>query len=146
MASEKHPPATREDHDRFCEREQWTLVRGASGRPVSHHRTYELTLWDGRILRTRISRPIDRSDYPPSMWSHILRSQLEVPAEVFWDCVDHGALPDRGAPERIDPKRAVPLYLRDALIDLGVPDDEILDLDAAGAAALLARKYRELGE
>lgn len=144
--SEKRPPATREDHDRFCEREEWTLVRGASGKPVTHHRTYELTLWDRRILRTRISRPVDRSEYAASMWSHILRTQLEVVHDVFWACVLEGVRPDRGGPQPLPPRRSVPLYLREALRDQGVPDDDILGLDAAGAAELLARMYTSRGE
>ena len=144
--SEKRPPATREDHDRFCGREEWALVRGASGKPVTHHRTYELTLWDGRILRTRISRPVDRSEYAASMWSHILRTQLEVVHDVFWACVLEGVRPDRGEPQPLPPRRSVPLYLREALRDQGVPDDDILGLDAAGAAELLARMYTSRGE
>jgi hypothetical protein len=144
--SEKRPPATREHHDRFCETEEWVLVRGASGKPVTHHRTYELTLWDGRILRTRISRPVDRSEYAASMWSHILRTQLEVVHDVFWACVLEGVRPDRGEPQPLPPRRSVPLYLRDALRDQGVSDDDILGLDAAGAAELLARMYTSRGE
>lgn len=144
--SEKRPPATREHHDRFCETEAWVLVRGASGKSVTHHRTYELTLWDGRILRTRISRPVDRSEYAASMWSHILRTQLEVVHDVFWACVLEGVRPDRGEPQPLPPRRSVPLYLRDALRDQGVSDDDILGLDAAGAAELLARMYTSRGE
>ena len=60
-AVSKYPAATREDHDDFCVAEKWQLVRGASGQPVRPHRTYELACWDGQILRTRISRPVDRS-------------------------------------------------------------------------------------
>ncbi len=139
--SEKHPPATREAHDQFCENEKWTLVRGATGRPVTHHRTYELDLWDGRILRTRISRPIDKTDYAASMWSHILKNQLEVTAEAFWACVNRGVVPDRGKPDSPDVTKAIPLFLRQALRERGVDDATILALDPASAAALLAATY-----
>lgn len=40
---------------------------------MQHHRTDEHTLWDGRILRTSISRPVDRTEYGASMWAHIGR-------------------------------------------------------------------------
>lgn len=143
VVSEKHPPVTREDHDQFCENEHWTLVRGATGKPVRHHRTYELALWDGRVLRTRISKPVDKTDYAASMWSHILKNQLEVTAETFWKCVTDGVLPDRGEREVPDVKKSVPLFLRDALRERGVDDATILALDAAGAAALLSAKYLE---
>lgn len=94
----KRPAPTREYHDQFCEIEKWELVRGATGRPVKHHRTYELALWDMRVLRTRISKPVDKTTYGPSVWSHILRQQLEVTPDESWACVSDGTLPDRGAP------------------------------------------------
>ncbi len=144
--SEKRPVSTREDHDRFCEIEGWRLVRGAKGRPVRHHRTYELTLWDGRILRTRISRPVDRTEYSASMWAHILRNQLEVTAADFWACVRDKTLPDRGRAPASFAKKAIPLYLLRALRDLGVAEEEILQLDAAGAASLHAKLLIEQQE
>lgn len=136
--SEKHPPPTREDHDDFCVNERWTLVRGSTGKPVTHHKTYELPLWDGRILRTRISRPVDRTDYSARMWSHILREQLEVTADEFWSCARDNVMPDRGAPQVLVPRKSVPLYLVRDLSRLGVAEEEILALDAAGAAQLYA--------
>lgn len=143
--SERRPPATREDHDRFCETEGWRLTRGAVGRPVTHHRTYELTLWDGRVLRTRISRPVDRTEYARSMWAHILREQLQVSTEEFWSCVTDAVIPDRGRPAVPDVKKAVPLYLFRALRELGMPEVDILALDAAAAASLYAMLLREGG-
>lgn len=135
----RHPVPTREDHDDFCVHEGWELVRGAAGKPVTHHKTYELTIWDGRILRTRISRPIDRTDYSAGMWSHILREQLEVTADVFWTCARDGVKPDRGGPEVTAPRKKVPLHLVRELTRLGAAEGEILDLDAAGAAQLYAK-------
>lgn len=41
---------------------------------------------------------MDRSDYGPSLWRHILRDQLEVDEADFWPCVQNGIKPDRGAP------------------------------------------------
>lgn len=136
----KHPVATREDHESFCVNENWDLVRGAVGRPVTHHKTYELALWDGRILRTRISRPVDRTDYSAGMWSHILRQQLEATAEVFWRCVRDSVIPDRGAPDAVPIRSAVPLHLVRELTRLGMPEREILELDAAAAA----QRYADL--
>lgn len=91
------PPATREAHEKFCQAEGWARVRDARGRSGTHHVTYELTLPDGAVLRTRISHPVDRSDYGPRLWSHILRDQLEVSQEEFWACVREGKPPQRSA-------------------------------------------------
>lgn len=142
-AVSKPPAVTREHHDQFCETERWQLVRGATGRPVKHHRTYELPLWDGRILRTRISQPIDKSTYAPSMWSHILRTQLDVTAKEFWACVNDGVIPDRGGPAVATVREALPLHLVRSLTALGVPEDEVLSLTPREAAELLAKKYTE---
>lgn len=107
--SQKYPPATRDDHEAFCKTEQWQPVFNAKGQKVRHHATYELPLHNGRILRTRISRPVDRTAYGASLWSEILKNQLEVTADEFWACVREGSTPDRGAPEA--PASALPLEL-----------------------------------
>ena len=142
-AVSKHPAATRENHDDFCLVEKWLLVRGASGQPVSHHRTYELALWDGRILRTRISKPVDRTTYAAGMWSHILRAQLEVTPEEFCVCVQENEVRDRGAPWLPTAKDPLPLSLVRTLAQLGVDERECLALTAPEAASLLAAKLAE---
>ncbi|BCB87816.1 hypothetical protein [Phytohabitans suffuscus] len=62
----------------------WGLVQLVSLSDDDQHVTYELTLSDGRVLRTRVSHPVDRTTYGPSIWSHILRDQLDVTNAVFW--------------------------------------------------------------
>jgi len=99
----------RDDHEKFCVTEQWELVVNARGKPVRHHATYRLVLADGRILRTRISRPVDRSTYSASIWNHILLDQLMVGDDEFWACVEEGVLPARGAVSV--PGSALPLAL-----------------------------------
>lgn len=97
------PVPTCRDHQRFCEVEGWTQVRSATGRAGRHHLTYELAIGDGRILRTRISHPPNRSDIGRGMFMHILRDQLCVTEEEFWNCVTEGTPPVRDGqpiPER----------------------------------------------
>ena len=89
------PAPTRADHDRFCRLEGWTVVRNATGEKNVHHITYELALPDGRILRTRVPRPPDRTGYGTSVWAHILRDQLDVDEPTFWACVTDRQLPAR---------------------------------------------------
>lgn len=119
-----HRAPTRADHERFCEREGWTLVRDARGRNVSHHQTFELALPDGRILRTRISQPPDRSGYGAGMFAHILRDQLHVSVDEFWACVRDGVLPSRGVPGRTT--EALPASVVWQLVRrYGVPEAEV---------------------
>lgn len=91
------PTPTRKDHWRFCEMEGWSNVRSSSGKAGTHHDSFELVLEKGEILRTRISRPPDRTDYGPGIWSHILKDQLQVSEAEFWECVETGKPPRRGA-------------------------------------------------
>lgn len=90
----------RADHEKFCQVEGWEQVRNARGKTGTHHITYELALPDGRILRTRISHPPDRTTYGASMWAHILRDQLDVTVDEFWACVRDGARPEREQPRQ----------------------------------------------
>lgn len=99
----------RDDHEKFCVSEQWELVVNARGKPVRHHATYRLVLADSRVLRTRISRPVDRTTYSASIWNHILQDQLMVEDDEFWACVEAGVLPARGTASV--PESALPLAL-----------------------------------
>lgn len=108
------PAPTRKDHEAFCVTEGWQSVRDAHGRTGTHHVTYELHLRDGRILRTRISHPVNRDSYGPQMWSHILRDQLDVDQEAFWACVQDGIKPGRGGLE--PPAESLPADLVHLLI------------------------------
>lgn len=118
------PQPTREDHERFCQTEGWRSARDARGRTGIHHVTYELDLADGRILRTRISHPIDRSTYGRSMWSHILRDQLQVDEATFRACAKDKVVPDRGTPT--PPAGALPAELVHLLISrVGLGEAEV---------------------
>ncbi|HEV7828410.1 MAG TPA: cytotoxic translational repressor of toxin-antitoxin stability system [Pseudonocardiaceae bacterium] len=133
---------TRKDHEAFCQVEEWGRVRDARGRTGTHHVTYELNLIDGRILRTRISHPADRSSYGRSMWSHILRDQLEVDEPQFWSCVRDGIKPDRGTPE--PPAAALPADLVHMLISrVHLDESELVGMSKVEAVARLQRYWTE---
>lgn len=87
--------ASRREHKQFCDLEGWDTVLDARGKKVSHHITYELALNDGRVLRTRISRPANNDTYGPSLWTAVLRDQLDVTEAAFQDCVQRHVLPPR---------------------------------------------------
>jgi hypothetical protein len=136
------PQSTRKDHETFCQVEEWRRVRDARGRTGTHHVTYEFDLPDSRILRTRVSHPVDRTGYGQSMWKHILRDQLEVDEPVFWSCVQDGVKPDRGAPT--PPVEALPADLVHLLISrVGVAESEVAAMSKEEAVVRLQRFWIE---
>ena len=138
------PAPTRADHQRFCNIEGWELVRNARGGTGSHHENFEFMLPDGRILKTRISHPPDRSTYGPSVWSHILRDQLDVTEAEFWACVRDGVKPERGAARA--PKEAVPVEIVYLLVNrAGIAEAEVAKLGKDEAIARLNQYWAELG-
>ena len=137
------PAPTRQDHRTFCETEGWELQRDARGRASGHHAlTYELQLHDGRILRTRISHPPDSSTYGKSIWSHILRDQLDVDEEAFWACVRDGVKPSRGEPDI--PSEALTAELVHLLITrLGLSSAEVALMSRDEAIAKMQQFWSE---
>lgn len=136
----KGPAPTRSDHEAFCTTEGWERVRDSQGRTGTHHVTYELHLHDGRILRTRISHPPDRTTYGKSMWSHILRDQLHVDEAEFWACVRDKVMPDRGEPKV--PEEALPADLVHLLITrLGLSEAQIAKMSRTDAIARMQEHW-----
>lgn len=136
------PAPTRSYHDKFCQAEGWKVVRDAGGRPIEHPDTYELHLLDGRILRTRISRPANRETYGPRMWSSILRDQLEVTSEEFWTCALDGVVPARSALEPV--AHALPAQLVHLLIHQArIPESEVAGMSRDEAIVRLNQYWAE---
>ncbi|MFT4215900.1 MAG: hypothetical protein QM619_01765 [Micropruina sp.] len=132
----RFPAASRSDHRSFCRIEEWSEVQRGTGGGVRHHLTFELNLPDGRILRTHISRPPPaRKTYGAGLWNTILRSQLDVSEEEFWDCVQRKVKPNRGIPQL--PARTIPAGVVTLLINLGVPEATILAMSREEAIATL---------
>lgn len=138
----KWPPPTRKDHEKFCRVEGWKQVRDARGRTGTHHVTFELPLPDGRVLRTRISHPPDRTTYGTSLWSHILGDQLCVSEDEFWACVREDSRPDRGLPE--PPREALPAELIHLLLTrVGLTEPEVAAMTRVEAVERLNRFWAE---
>ncbi|RKT83480.1 hypothetical protein SAMN05421805_10533 [Saccharopolyspora antimicrobica] len=117
-------------------------MRNARGRTGTHHVTYELGLPDGRILRTRISHPVNRTDYGPRMWKHILRDQLQVEEDEFWVCVNDGIRPNRGMPERHAESLPVDL-VRLLIVRVGLSEAEVASMSKDEAIARIQRHWTE---
>ena len=138
--SEQRRPVTRTDHQNFCLIEGWTERKRATGKRGTHHVNYEFALPDGLTLYTRISHPVDRTDYGPSIWSHILRDQLAVTAEEFWACVEDKVVPDRQGSQV--PAETIPAgVVRTLVTEAHIPETEVLAMTKAEAVERLARFY-----
>ncbi len=131
-------PASRRQHQRFCEIEGWDQAADAHGRPVGHHITYRLALADGRVLRTRISRPANNDTYGPQLWSHILGEQLAVTEGEFWECVGQGNPPVRPGQQPPTPAEALPADLvHQLLTKLHLPESDVAALTRRQAIELM---------
>jgi len=141
----QYPPGNKKSHQVFCRNDEWHLVHNAKGGVVGHHQTWELPLSDGRILRTRISRPVDNTDYGPKMWCEILKNHLEVDEAQFWACVDDRLRPARTAETvPIPNKEPIPLGVAEKLIRLlHLTPQEIESMTKAQAIALLNQFWAE---
>ena len=136
------PAPTRAEHDKFCRVEGWTPVRDATGRSGTHHITYELALPDGRMLRTRISHPPNRTTYGAGLWAHILRDQLDVDEATFWAALRDGVKPSRGAAAR--PAETLPAELAFLLVNrVGLAREQIAAMSKAEAIECLNRYWTE---
>jgi hypothetical protein len=136
------PAPTRADHEKFCKMEGWVPVRDAKDRAGTHHITYELALGDGRILRTRISHPPNRSVYGPALWAHILRDQLSVDEHTFWAAVRDKVVPSRGVPAA--PANSLPAEVAFLLLNrVGLTREQIATLSRVEAIELLNRYWSE---
>jgi hypothetical protein len=124
------PEPARKDHEQFCLNEGWTPVRNARGKS-GHHVTFELTLPDGQVLRTRISHPPNRQTYGPGMWAHILRDQLHVGEDEFWACVREKKVPQRGRSEPTMP--SIPAGVVAQLLSHGVEESAVRRMSRAEA-------------
>jgi hypothetical protein len=137
---------SRRDHDRFCRVEGWELVRDARGGQTGHHITYRLRLPDGRVLRTRVSRPADGTTYGPRLWAHILRDQLLVSEHDYWTCVTGGVAPSRGAEPAPTPATALPAGLVHQLLRAGVPEAVIADMTLEEAISAMSAHWSQRRE
>ena len=133
---------TRASHNQFCLTEKWEAVRNARGGKATHQITYELPLWDGRRLRTRVSRPADDTTYGPSLWKTILRDQLEVTEDEFWACIKDKQLPDRGQDAEPTSGSSLPAGLVYQLLHVArVPEAEVKGMTLEQANKRMAEHW-----
>lgn len=95
--------ATWGEVEAFLRADGWREIRGGerSG-SRRRHVFYEKVLADGRMLMTHVSHSRDKS-MSPGRFSSLLRRDLEVSREQFWQCVRTGRPVDRpGLPDEVE--------------------------------------------
>jgi hypothetical protein len=127
--------ATFGDLRTFVERDGWAeepnLAR-ARARTGDHWR-YRKDLADGTSLRTKVSHGL-RDEIGIDLFKHILRDQLHVTEERFWDVVRGraGTVVDVPHP----PTETVPGWLvQQLLFTVGIPEDAVRAMTRAEAHA-----------
>lgn len=128
--------ATFGDLRTFVVQDGWTeepnLVRGRAR--TGDHWRYRKDLPDGSSLRTKVSHTL-RDEIGVDLFKHILRDQLRVSEDRFWDVVRGGTT--SAAPTAPPQTATIPGWLIERLIStVGLQEDEIraMTVDEAHAA------------
>lgn len=136
---------------RFCEVDGWTTTHVKRGTKRRDHDRFQKTLPEGRILRTGASH--GRAEIgDPGLVSRILRHQLEVSVEEFWEAVDNGNPPLRTPDVVTTPTETGPAHrLEDWLavqltVIVGLPDVEVSELTQEAAMKIWTEWVRQSGE
>jgi hypothetical protein len=128
--------ATFGDLRTYVEQDGWTeepnLARGRAR--TGDHRRYQKQLADGTVLRTKVSHGA-RDEIGTDLFKRVLRDQLRVSEDHFWDVV-------RGRATEAEPDAApphvstIPGWLVQRLIETaGLPEGEVRAMTAEQAQA-----------
>lgn len=126
------------DIRRFCEVDGWDEVHRERRARRGDHDRFRKVLPDGRILRTRASHG-NAEIGDPGLVNEIIRRQLQVTREEFWDAVDDGNPPERapsGQTRAQDEKPAhdLPDWLAVHLTAaVGLPTEEVASMTPKAA-------------
>lgn len=117
--------------EEFCRADGWTEIRSTS------HVFYRKVLADGTILETHRSFASDKT-MSPGRFMAILRDQLQVNQEVFWEVLSTGRPAPRPAPAPAPEPPAHPLWVVDVLErDFGLSEQEIAALSPDDAQRMV---------
>lgn len=139
-------PITHAAHKKFVETEGWTRQgTGRSKARTGDHFRYTLTLANGESLFTRVSHGAGQIDDPNRVGA-ILREQLQVSEEGFWDCVEHGVLPPRPQSPQAAPQEKLDYKLVKNLIGrVGLSEKEVAQLSKQEAVRLWQEHLASMG-
>ena len=114
---------------RFVEIEGWEATDASRPGRVGDHFRYTFTTPAGDRLYTRVSHGRGQIQ-DRDLFTHILRTQLHVSAETFWEAVDRGIVPCRpraGSRETSEPALDAKL-VRNLITKVGLTTDQLIGM------------------
>lgn len=128
-----HPAPTWAHIDDFCRADEWMEVR------ETDHVHWEKLLPSGEVLKTHRSFASDKA-ISPGRFGVILREQLKVSRDAFWQAIDTGKPVDRPV-ELEEEAPEYPAWVVFGLAKYGVREEEIRKMTPEEAEKLLAEKW-----
>jgi hypothetical protein len=126
-------PATSAEIDQFCQIDGWAHIRSTD------HYFWEKVLPGGEVLQTHRSWSENKT-LGQNVFSVILRCQLKVDRDTFWEVLSTGVPASRPTPQE-EPPQVIPGWVLCGLLKQGVPETDVLRMSPAEAEALLAGKW-----
>jgi hypothetical protein len=139
-------PLPHRAHKKFVETEGWECKGRVRAGSTGDHFRYTFTLDTGVVLYTKVSHGAGEIG-DPDLVAQILREQLCVTEEEFWECVDRGTPPIRSAAPAFSPV-AEPLdakLLRNLIRKVGMSLSGVEGLSKAEAVARWHQYLEETG-
>jgi len=117
--------------EEFCQRDDWELIRSTD------HVFFRKVLADGTVLETHRSFASDKT-MSPGRFLAILRHQLQVSPEEFWETLRTGRPTQRPGTPPVAEAPAIPAWIvRVLLDDLGLLEQQIAGLSRPEAQRLV---------
>lgn len=121
---------------RFVEVEGWEDKDARSGKSKGDHHRYVFTTPAGERLYTKISHGKDEIR-SPKLFTIILKDQLCIDEEQFWNAVDNGVKPKRPMPESIEERAGIDAKLAGNLINkVGMAQKDLVGLSQTEAVKI----------
>ena len=131
------PVPTWEDIDRFCRADGWEPRRSTD------HKFWTKVLPSGEGLRTHRSFSAS-AEISDGLFAHILRSQLRVSREQFWQTIRSGKPASRTSAAALDPAPPEhPTWVVVGLLRHGLTNDAIAAMSPRDAREALERLWAE---
>ncbi len=121
---------------RFVEVEGWEDKDKVSQKKKGDHYRYVFVTPAGEILYTRISHGSEQV-HSQDLFKHILRDQLCIDENQFWDAVDKGIKPKRPTSTATPLNQGIEAKLaRNLLAKVGLSQNELADITQTEAVTI----------